>query len=1067
MAGGDDSAGSEGVSAGKGCCPVPRHPFFMPVSAKRAHSNASPICVDTIDLSVPEAQPKRLKQKDDASQASAEKRGRVGRPRGSGMQQGSSGSTGCGSLKTSKIQSFFTVRSSQPSNAVPPAQPPPPEARPELVCTVVELVDAAAQPESTKAESESTKAEPEAPAQRRPLFRAAGISAPLPTEHTHVPFPTYRAFGEVSSTCRAGRYSAEAINGAAQRAAERAMMLHPAREWCPPTDGESADGGCAQWRRSMDSNSNTPLWRRLNRHSPDAVMTQSADRARIRTTPARVLLGRHLPPAPAHLQFTEPLLHLLCSQGHAIQDHQPSQLLSSRYRPRRARDVLDNQRVVSQLHSWIESMRLKRPALQASAEPRSRDEFCASQGPRKQGYAGHRPPPPKAANFWRTKPRRTVGDDSASGTEQSSQPASEGDSSDDFVPQTRRRTGRRANRADGLGDVMAWTQSNGTLSSARERAYLPARHQRHGSSGGSGSGSESESFSNVILLAGPSGSCKTAAVYACAEESGYEVHEIHPGQRRSGKDVLALLEDVILSHTITAQAGNPSLASNGTVNQMLILIEQVDILFEQDQRLWPALKQLALKSRRPIVLTCSDLACVRWDTSSFHAVLHFARPSERSLVPYCFLLCLAEGVLAAPTDLARACRESERDINRLLCLLDVAVMQTSVIEVADTSERLTATAEERQTLDLGGTLAWLFSPLDAGETPQSRYSFWSELVSSVHPEDSQSWFSLWPDPPPLLYDEKPAVAKPRLLSLHQDDLFTQPASKAVGTPELCAETEQLALSSSPHNNAPILRVSALVTAAKPAPLAYTISSISTEAPVAVEHDQLDDIAYALDTLSLARATTSATELRTECFLEPLYTHLAPLNDGCLDVSYITLDSDILTRRNVTLLLDSASASQSTEAAVDAYLRASAMAQLGSVGGIESMCHGIDNSMKIRGLARPLLSSVQPTESSIFQHRLQRAFELTDARSRRCTQSVLLETVSYLTQMIAWDHVHQGKAGSMLPSLGSSDGAEHAYRTGTRRTRLNTYRPHIKNVPDPVQAFLLSWVNLGKQPNYHI
>ncbi|KAJ2888433.1 hypothetical protein IWW38_004939, partial [Coemansia aciculifera] len=376
---------------------------------------------------------------------------------------------------------------------------------------------------------------------------------------------------------------------------------------------------------------------------------------------------------------------------------------------------------------------------------------------------------------------------------------------------------------------------------------------------------------------------------------------------------------------------------------MLILIEQVDILFEQDQRLWPALKQLAQKSRRPIVLTCSDLVCVRWDTFNFHAVLHFVRPSEHSLVPYCFMLCLAEGVLAAPTDLMRACRESERDINRLLCLLEIVVMQCKAVEPATESS---ACLERQQTLDLGGTLAWLFNPLEVGETPQSRYMFWSELISSVYPKNSPCWFGLWPDPPPLLYDEAAVVSKPHLASIRQNDFFSQAASTVVSTPELCAETEQLALSTSPHNTAPVLRISALQTTAEPALLVcHPATSVPTDAPVAADYDQLEAISYALDTLSLARATTSATELQTECQLEPLYTHLAPLSDGCLDVNYITLDYDILTKRNITLLPDSSSTSQSTGEALDAYLRSSSMTRLESVAGIESLYYGVDSSMK--------------------------------------------------------------------------------------------------------------------------
>ncbi|KAJ1663243.1 hypothetical protein EV178_005184 [Coemansia sp. RSA 1646] len=216
------------------------------------------------------------------------------------------------------------------------------------------------------------------------------------------------------------------------------------------------------------------------------------------------------------------------------------------------------------------------------------------------------------------------------------------DSSDDFVPL--RVTKRRQHQNfDGLHGVFAWAKSNGTLDSVRDNLHRGTRHRRSGS--GYTSSSEIETFSNMVLLTGPSGSCKTAAVYACAEECNFEICEIHPGQRRSGKDILDALEDALLSHTIAATSKCGSVKPDNTTNQMLILVEQIDILFEQDHRLWPALKQLALKSKRPIVLTCNDMSCMRWDEACFQHVFHFHRPKEHALVPYIFFMCLAEGAL--------------------------------------------------------------------------------------------------------------------------------------------------------------------------------------------------------------------------------------------------------------------------------------------------------------------------------------------------------------------------------------------------------------------------------------
>ncbi|KAI5125008.1 hypothetical protein M0805_007432 [Coniferiporia weirii] len=58
-------------------------------------------------------------------------------------------------------------------------------------------------------------------------------------------------------------------------------------------------------------------------------------------------------------------------------------------------------------------------------------------------------------------------------------------------------------------------------------------------------------LTNTILLAGPSGTGKSAAVYACAEELGWEVFEVYPGiGRRNGASLLNLVGDVGKNHTV-------------------------------------------------------------------------------------------------------------------------------------------------------------------------------------------------------------------------------------------------------------------------------------------------------------------------------------------------------------------------------------------------------------------------------------------------------------------------------------------------------------------------------------
>ena len=170
----------------------------------------------------------------------------------------------------------------------------------------------------------------------------------------------------------------------------------------------------------------------------------------------------------------------------------------------------------------------------------------------------------------------------------------------------------------------------------------------------------SNRLTNTILLSGPNGSGKTAAVYACAAELGWDVFEVYPGiGRRSGAAVSALVGDVGTNHIVGGASmrnqgpvdkrdafarlfGGPpkthtdrqnnlgyvtssptkkrALAEDDmeeddpepgrgepttTVRQSLILLEEVDILYQADSNFWPTVINLIKNSRRPVIMTCN------------------------------------------------------------------------------------------------------------------------------------------------------------------------------------------------------------------------------------------------------------------------------------------------------------------------------------------------------------------------------------------------------------------------------------------------------------------------------
>ncbi|KAI9764898.1 MAG: hypothetical protein M1835_007481 [Candelina submexicana] len=210
---------------------------------------------------------------------------------------------------------------------------------------------------------------------------------------------------------------------------------------------------------------------------------------------------------------------------------------------------------------------------------------------------------------------------------------------------------------------------------------------------------ENSKVSCAVVLSGPHGCGKTAAIYAVAKELGFEVFEINSGSRRNGKDVLDRVGDMTKNHLVqqTNRGGNPinddlsqisealreDLASGrqGTMKsffkpkphvkhkaqpkastktrnqhgrdlaaqnqkpqkQSLILLEEVDVLFQEDKQFWATVLTLIAQSKRPIIMTCNDESLVPLDALSLYAILRFTSPPFELTVDYLLLLAAREG----------------------------------------------------------------------------------------------------------------------------------------------------------------------------------------------------------------------------------------------------------------------------------------------------------------------------------------------------------------------------------------------------------------------------------------
>lgn len=169
----------------------------------------------------------------------------------------------------------------------------------------------------------------------------------------------------------------------------------------------------------------------------------------------------------------------------------------------------------------------------------------------------------------------------------------------------------------------------------------------------------------VAVLLGPHGCGKTASIYAIAEEFGYTVLELNASSRRTGKKLSKEFEEATKSHRIKNNSGKTAVAPTITLycdtdldeiesknmpRNSLILLEDVDLIFEEDEGFVSAVYQLALNSKRPIVMTCRDVCPHLSKMAPQQNKIYFQRPNTNALSALLELISLAETGYRLPND---------------------------------------------------------------------------------------------------------------------------------------------------------------------------------------------------------------------------------------------------------------------------------------------------------------------------------------------------------------------------------------------------------------------------------
>lgn len=227
-------------------------------------------------------------------------------------------------------------------------------------------------------------------------------------------------------------------------------------------------------------------------------------------------------------------------------------------------------------------------------------------------------------------------------------------------------------------------------------------------------------LTNTVVISGPHGCGKTSTVYAIAKELDFEVFEINSGSRRSGKDILEKIGDMTRNHLVQHDQAEASAAAideeevaediksgkQATMNsffkpkasqqpvkpkpvkeipapvkteskkmisksqkQSLILLDEVDILYEEDKQFWNTVITLIAQSKRPFIMTCNDENLVPLQALSLHGIFRFSAPPLDLAVDRMLMIAACEGHALRRDAVAALYEARQRDLRA--CLMDL------------------------------------------------------------------------------------------------------------------------------------------------------------------------------------------------------------------------------------------------------------------------------------------------------------------------------------------------------------------------------------------------------------